>query len=124
MKLPEGFQSVIPYLVINEASKFIEFVTKVFDAKLTFDVKRDDGMVKHAEIKIGGTTIMAADSTEEFNPREATLMVYVENADDSFKKAVALGAEIVRDISDQEYGRTGGVLDPFGITWWITSLPK
>jgi len=122
MKIPEGYQVVMPYLLINGAAKFMEFTQKVFDAKLIIKEMRDKNLIMHAEVNIGGSLIMFADSTEEFRPREATLMVYVDNADITFKKALAEGAEVVRDLSDQQYGRTGGVKDPFGITWWITSV--
>ena len=122
MKIPEGYQTVMPYLLINGADKFIDFTQKVFGAKLILKEMRDEQHIMHAEVNIGGSLIMFADSTEEFKHREATFMVYVNDADITFNKAVAEGAEVVRDISDQQYGRTGGVKDPFGITWWITSV--
>ena len=122
MKVPEGYQAVMPYLIVNGASKFIDFTKKVFNAELKFHVLIDKNRIQHAEIKINGSVIMFADGTDEFKPREANLMVYVENADEIFKKAISERAEIVRELSDQEYGRTCGVKDPFGITWWITSV--
>jgi uncharacterized glyoxalase superfamily protein PhnB len=122
MKLPEGYQAVMPYLLVNGASKFIDFAENVFDAKLKFHVMRDENLIQHAEILIGDSVIMLADSTEELKPREATLMVYVDNADKTFKKAIDAGVSVIRELSDQEYGRSGGVTDPFGITWWITSV--
>ena len=67
---------------------------------------------------------MYADCTDEYTPQPAGLYVNVENADDTFKKALENGAEVVNEMSDKEYGRTGGVKDPFGNTWWITTPPK
>ena len=122
MKVPEGYQPVMPYLLIEGALKFIDFTEKVFGAKLKLKVMRNEKLVQHAEINIDDSVIMLADSTEEFKPREVTLMVYVANADETYKRAIAEGAKVVRELSDQEYGRSGGVTDPFGITWWITSV--
>lgn len=51
-----------------------------------------------------------------------SVIPYLDNADKIFKKAIAEGAKIVIELSNQEYDRTGGVTDPFGITWWITSI--
>ncbi len=122
MKIPDGYQAVMPYLIIKNASAFIGFTRKVFNAELTFQVMSDENLIRHAEINIGGSIIMFAESTEKFKPREATLMIYVENADETYKKAINGGAEIITELSNQEYGRTGGITDPFGITWWITSV--
>ncbi len=122
MKIPDGYEVVMPYLILKNASAFIDFTKKVFNAELTFRILRDENLVRHAEIKIGGSPIMLADCTDKFRPREATLMVYVENADETYKKAIDEGAEIITELSNQEYGRTGGITDPFGITWWITSV--
>jgi uncharacterized glyoxalase superfamily protein PhnB len=122
MKIPDGYEVVMPYLILKNASAFIDFTKKVFNAELTFRILRDENLVRHAEIKIGGSPIMLADCTDKFGPREATLMVYVDNTDETYKKAIDEGAEIITELSNQEYGRTGGITDPFGITWWITSV--
>ena len=51
----------------------------------------------------------------------AGLFIYVEDADETYKKAIEEGATVVTTLSDQAYGRSGGVKDPFGNTWWITA---
>ena len=112
----------MPYLLINGALKFIDFAEKVFNAKLTLKMMRDEKLVQHAEINISGSVIMLTDCTEKYTPHEATLMIYVDNADVTFKTAVEEGAKVITELSNQPYGRTGGVTDPFGITWWITSI--
>ncbi len=119
--IPENYQTVMPYLIIKDARKFIVFSQKVFDAKETYKIMRDENVIMHAEIMISGSTIMFADATEQYNERTAGLFIYVADADETYKKAINEGAEIVTAISDQAYGRSGGVKDPFGNTWWITS---
>ena len=110
MKIPDGYQAVMPYLLIKDAQEFIKFTEKIFSAKVILKVMRDENSVQHAEINIGGSVIMLADGTGNFKPRETSLMIYVNNADDTFKKAVDEGASVVRVLSDQEYGRSGGVM--------------
>ncbi len=83
---------------------------------------RDENFIMHAEIKVGDTTIMFADANEQFKVQNAAMFICVEDADTSINKAVAHGAEIVTPVSDQSYGRTGGIKDPFGNTWWITAV--
>jgi len=83
---------------------------------------RSKNVIMHSEIVIGGCTIMFADATEEFPPRTAGFFIYVENADETHKKAVAEGGVAVSKVEDHAYGRSGGVHDPFGNVWWITSV--
>ena len=123
MKIPNSHQTIMPYLVIAGAEKFIEFTQKVFNAEETFKRMREDGKtIMHSEIQIGGSTIMFADTTELLKPRPAGLFIYVENADETYKKAIDEGATTVMELSDQDYGRSCGVTDPFGNIWWVTSV--
>ncbi|MEJ7827998.1 MAG: VOC family protein [Segetibacter sp.] len=124
MKIPKEYQTVMPYLIVKGAQNFIDFTQKVFKAEENRKMRsmRDEKNIMHSEIKIGDSTIMFADSTEKFEPRTAGLFIYVENADETYKKALAEGATTIMELSDQEYGRTCGVNDPFGNVWWITSM--
>ncbi len=123
-KIPENYQTVMPYLIVKDAGKFIAFTQEVFGATETDNVMRDEHTIMHAEIMIGGSTIMLADSTEKFSPRTAGLFIYVDDADETFKKAINAGSAVITELSNQSYGRSGGVQDPFGNVWWITSLNK
>jgi len=124
MRVPEGYQQVMPYLIVRGAAKFIEFTSKVFGAVEKLRIMRDERIVRHAEIKIGESVIMFADATEQFAPRTAALFVYVEDADRTYAEALAEGGTSVMPMSDQEYGRSGGFADPFGNLWWPTTPPK
>ena len=123
MKFPNGHQTIMPYLILSGAEKFIEFTRKVFNANETFKRMREDGKtIMHSEIQIGNSTIMFADTTEQIKEQVAGLFIYVENADETYKKAIDAGATTVMELSNQDYGRTCGVNDPFGNTWWITTV--
>lgn len=123
MNIPDNNQTVMPYLILPNAPGFLSFAEKVFNAKEISKYMRDEKTIMHAEIMIGDSTIMFADATEEFKSSTAGLFVFVENSDESFEKAIQEGASVVREITDEEYGRGGGIKDPFGNTWWITT-PK
>ena len=122
-KIPSTHQTIMPYLIVLNAEQFIDFMKKVFDAKETSRHMRDENVIQHAELMIGNSTIMLADSTDPWQPRTAGMFIYVENADETYKKATDLGAVSIMPPSDQPYGRSCGVTDPFGNVWWITSLP-
>lgn len=124
MKIPQGHQPIMPYLIIKDAGKFIEFTKSVFGASEIFKSYRDNDnqIIMHAEVRISGCNIMFADVTEFYDVANANLFIYVEDADETFKIALENGATVVTEIADQDYGRSGGVKDPFGNTWWITSM--
>ncbi|MEP6682854.1 MAG: VOC family protein [Parafilimonas sp.] len=121
--MPSGYQTVTPYLILKNAAAFIEFAQKVFNAELINKHMRDETIIMHAEIKIGGDSIiMFADSTEEYPPRPAGFFIYVEDADKTYEVALQNNAVVITKVTDQTYGRSGGVQDPFGNSWWITSV--
>ena len=123
MNIPKTHQAVMPYLIVNDASKLIDFAKKVFGATLNFQELRDDTKkIRHAEIQIDESTIMLADATEEWKQQTANLFIYVDDADQACESALDNGAKSLMELSNQEYGRTCGVTDPVGNVWWITSV--
>jgi uncharacterized glyoxalase superfamily protein PhnB len=122
MNIPETHQTVMPYLMLNNAAAFIDFAENVFDAKILFSLRDDNQKVSHAELKIGDSTIMFSEATAQWPVQNANLFVYVENADETYAKAIKAGASILMEIEDKDYGRTCGVSDAFGNVWWITSI--
>lgn len=122
-KIPEGYQSLMPYLIVPDAAGFLRFMQEVFGAKEKHKEMRSEKVIRHAEVTIGGdSTIMFADTTEQFGASPAGMFIYVENADTTYQKALEKGATSVMEPADQSYGRSCGVKDPFGNTWWITSV--
>ena len=124
INIPEGYNHVMPYLIIEHPEKFLEFTQTVFAATEKMKVMRDEHTIMHAEVVIGDSCIMFAGATEEFAVQNAGLYINVANADETYKTALANGATEVMPPSDREYGRSGGVKDPCGNTWWITSTPR
>ena len=121
MNIPKGHNAVMPYLMMKDAAGFIKFIKEAFDAEMMHESMRD-GIVGHCEAQISGGTIMFSNSRDEWKPQTANMFVYVENADETYAKALENGAETVTPPDDQEYGRSCGVTDPHGNVWWITSV--
>jgi PhnB protein len=125
INIPEGYQAVMPYLILPDATGFIEFAEKVFGGVQRSISYRDDAKtVMHAEVNINEAIIMCCDRTNDWKPQPASLFIYVQNADATYEKAVAAGSETIMPLCDQPYGRTCGIGDPFGNTWWITSVAQ
>ena len=119
--IPEGYQTVMPYLILDNAIDFFSFTQNVFGAKEKARHLNEDGSLMHGEVTIGGSTIMFGNASEKWPVQNSALYIIVGNADDTFKKALDYGATEVMELSNQSYGRSGGVKDPFGNVWWVTS---
>ena len=123
MNLPKGYQTVMPYLILKKTEQFIDFTKKVFGAEELSTFRDEKGALMHAEIQIGGSTLMMGESVDQWPVQNAGLFINVENTDATYNKALSNGATSIMPIEDKDYGRTCGVKDPFGNTWWITQ-PK
>ena len=122
LTIPEGYNIVMTYLIINDCAKFITFVNTVFGATEKMRHMLDETTIVHSEITIGDITIMMADATKDWEPRTAGFFIYVDDADATYQLALDNGATSIHPPTNQMYGRSGGVNDPFGNTWWITSV--
>jgi len=114
-------QTVTVYLILKDVSGFIDFTEKLFGATLTEKHTDVSGNIRHAEIRIGNSSIMIGSANDQWGVQGAGLFVNVTNSDSAYQTALDLGATSVMPPADQEYGRSCGVNDPSGNTWWITS---
>jgi PhnB protein len=122
MHIPEGYGTVFPYIMVNDMNGFVEFLKAVFDAKELGRTVMPDGRVANCRLRIGTTSFMASAGGEGFPPMPAMHYIYVEDADATFAKALAHGAKKIMDPMDMPYeDRQGGVIDPCGNTWWIST---
>jgi PhnB protein len=128
--IPEGYHSVTPYLIVRGGADAIEFYQKAFGAVELFRFPAPDGKIGHAEIKIGDSPIMLADEYPDMGYKSpltiggsaVSLMIYVEDVDSVFNRAVESGATVKEALQDKFYGdRIGTVIDPFGHRWHIAT---
>ena len=84
----------------------------------------------HAEIQIGDSPVMLADempgrpyrSPQAYGGTPVSLMVYVNDVDAVFNRAVAAGVKVQQAIQDHFYGdRSGTFEDPFGHVWTVST---
>jgi PhnB protein len=126
--IPEGYNSITPYLVIKGAAAAIDFYKQAFGAVEIMRMPQPDGRVGHAELKFGNSIVMMADEYPEMQvvgPKtlgntSVGLLLYLDDVDKAVERAVSLGATIKKPIADQFYGdRTGTIEDPFGHKWTL-----
>jgi PhnB protein len=120
--VPEGFETVTPYLVVDNAQKLIDFIKNAFNGEVTFISNRDDNKIMHATVKIGSSTIMISDTMEGMQAQTAMLYLYLEDVDGVFKKATQAKATSIVEPKNEFYGdRAGAVKDEWGNVWWIAT---
>jgi PhnB protein len=128
--IPDDFPRVIPYLSIEGAAAAIDFYRTVFGATERVRMGSPDGKIGHAELDIGTGVVMLADvfpdmggkSPKMIGGTPVTLMVYVEDVDACFERALEAGATATRKVEDQFYGdRAGTFEDPFGHLWHVAT---
>jgi len=132
--IPEGFHSLIPSLIVNDSVKAIEFYQQAFGAKKRRMFNMPDGHTIYAEIQIGDSILTLTDEYPEmkaFSPLSSgggtstSLLLYVEDVDAVFTKAVSAGATVSMPLNDAFWGdRAGGIIDPFGHRWMLVTHIK
>jgi PhnB protein len=121
--VPDGYHTVTPYLLVQDAEKLIDFVIKVFDAKETVRMSMPNGTIGHAEVRLGDSVIMLSEAQGgEYKPMPTGIYLYVENCDAIYKLALEAGATSIMQPTDQFYGdRSAGIKDQFGNHWYIAT---
>lgn len=120
--IPDGYHTATPYLVVEGASKLIDFLKQAFMATEIYRMTRPDGKVGHAEVRIGDSVIMLGDMGGKWKSMPSSIYLYVPNIDAVYRQALEAGAISLMEPADQFYGdRSAGVRDPFGNHWFIAT---
>jgi uncharacterized glyoxalase superfamily protein PhnB len=119
--VPTGYGTVTPFLNVKGAAEAIEFYKRAFGAEERSRMPGPNNMLMHAEIKIGNSLIMLADAMMNA-PTQASLHIYVDDADAMWTRAVNAGCKVEMPIADMFWGDRYGVLsDRFGNRWSIAT---
>ena len=120
--IPEGLHTVTPYLIVKGAATLLAFLQKAFAAREKYKLADDGGRIHHAEVWIGDSVVMLAEASDEWKPMAMNINLAVEDCDAMYKSAIAAGGKSLRELATQFYGdRTGGVEDPCGNYWWLST---
>lgn len=124
---------ISPYLMVHDGNRALDFYRRAFDAEV-LDTYPYEGKLGHATLRINGGDVMLSDEFPEAvtgvrTPKSlggttCTLSLGVDDADKWFERAVAAGAQVVRPLNDEFYGRAGKLRDPYGHVWGIVGPVK
>ncbi|MCC2334049.1 VOC family protein [Cellulomonas wangsupingiae] len=118
-----------PYLTVHDARAAIDFYAAAFGAVETGERYEEDGRIGFVALAIDGAALYLSDEAHEYGawaPRSAghataAIALGVADADAVYARAVAAGATVDREPSDQGDERRGWLVDPFGHRWVIAS---
>jgi PhnB protein len=128
--VPDGYHTATPYLIVSDAARALEFYQRAFGAKELMRFAAPDGKIGHAEIKIGDSVIMLADEFPQMGYRgpkalggsPVSILIYIDDVDARFARALAAGAVQTQPVEDKFYGdRSGTLVDPFGHVWTLST---
>jgi PhnB protein len=121
---PEGYPSVMPYLLYEDSDAALEFLVTAFGFTEKVRMTDDEGRVNHAEVQMSEGVIMFGTPPGDYkNPAKVgnktqSVYVYVDDVDAHYEHAKGAGARIVSAPEDKFYGdRSYGVADPEGHEW-------
>ena len=129
-------RSIMPFLYIEGAARALEFYKSVFGATVLMRDEEPSGIVSHAMLKMGDTTVMLSDPSSadvkqndvhglsrpprSYGGSPVHLYIYVADVDDVVRRAVAAGAKAIDQVEDRDWGdRCGGIEDPWGHVWFV-----
>jgi uncharacterized glyoxalase superfamily protein PhnB len=124
--MPEALGGVIPYLLVDGASRAADFYARAFGAKEVFRYPEDEqGRTMHIHLYLNGGSLMLSDAYPEHGvplekPQAFTLHVQVGDVDAWWTRAVDAGCTVDLPLQKMFWGdRYGQVRCPFGVRWSI-----
>ena len=120
--IPDGYHTITPVLMVNDAAKLIDFPKDAFAAREKERFTDPAGKIVHAEVTLGDSIIQLSDAIGEWKPVQVPLLVCVTDTDSTYRRALKAGATSLREPMNAFYGdRSAGVKDPFGNSSWIAT---
>lgn len=119
--VPEGYNTINPFIITKGALQLVEFLEKVFEAQEIKEARTidTDGLLLHAEFKIGNSMVMIAETKEGWPYTPSLLQIYVEDVDKTLKYAEELGARIVTKPTEFYGDIFSRFVDPWDNLWWV-----
>ena len=72
--IPDGYSIITPYLVVNDAAGFLDFLAKAFGAVERLRIPMPGGTIGHSEVEINGAVLMVSDvEGTDFQPTRSLI---------------------------------------------------
>jgi PhnB protein len=120
---PDGFRTVNSYLFVADPQGLIDYLEKSFFAEeINRTLRPDTGEIANVILKIGDASIMLSQANGPFMDMRTSFYLYVKDVDEMYQRALDNGGKSIFEPADQDFGdRQGGIEDPAGNYWWIST---
>lgn len=120
-RIPEGYHTVTPYLVVDDPETLLDFVKQAFGAEDVVRMDGPDGTIAHAEVRIGDSMVMFGNASGSAGGQAtpATIHLYVDDADATYRRAIEAGGASLEEPADQFYGDVRAAVRDAGGTHWF-----
>ena len=118
--VPNGFNSVTPFLTVEGADRLLTFISRVFESREVLRADRGDGTIANARVLVEGSMVEVSEASPEWPALNAALHVFVRDVDTTYRKAMDAGATPLFEPTDMPWGaREAAVQDAHGISWYL-----
>lgn len=118
--IPEGYTTITPWIIGADTAGLMDYLTQAFGAEELSRLADENGVIGHAEMRIGDAVVMMFDSRPDWPPTPAFLRLYVDDAEAVHRQAVEAGGTSVTEVTHLFFGdKVGRVRDPYGNLYWI-----
>src|ERR1700754_1400807 len=127
--IPEDYHTITPVLTVDGGVAALEFYERAFGAEVRLKLVMG-GKLMHSELRVGDSIFSVSDAFPEFGsvapdgsqPVPVALLLYTEDVDALYDRAIAAGATEVNRPADQFHGdRAGSLRDPYGHRWMLAT---
>ncbi len=128
--IPDHYHTITPYIIVSDAAAAIDFYARAFGAEEIARMQIPNGPIMHAEVRIGDSIVMLSDenpdmgalSPQTIGGSPASLLIYSEDVDAAYARALEAGASEAAAPEDMFWGdRFARVVDPYGHAWAIAT---
>ena len=119
---PDNYNSLSPYLIVNNAQKLVDLLKVIFNATELRRFDHENGTIAHVELKLDDTIIMISNSTNNYPANTTMLHIYVTDVFETFNLAVNNGCKIIEQpINKQGDPDIRGAFMDFAGNYWAVS---
>jgi uncharacterized glyoxalase superfamily protein PhnB len=114
--LATALRTVTPVLRLKGAAEYLAFLKRALGAVEEMRAAEPSGALRYGRIRVGDAAIELG----EGDAMPGSFMLYVADPDSRYQRAIDAGASSIMPLSDQPYGRVGGVQDATGNQWFFS----
>ncbi|MGB3343228.1 MAG: VOC family protein [Aequorivita sp.] len=122
---PKNYNSLSPYLIVDDAQKLVDLLKTIFGAKELRRFNHENGTIAHIELKLDDSIVMISNSTDNYPANTTMLHIYVPDVFKTFDLAIKNGCELIENpVNKAGDPDTRGSFYDFAGNYWAVSTQR